>query len=384
MRFLITDLQIQLDGHRLGFINNLMAYAATSTPQHEYLFITNRSQDFTLESPAPHIRVQTLKQAEQLEIDAENKAVKKAHIEWEIICAYARAYQADRVIFMYLDSYQLEIGRNQDLPFKISGIWFSPYSRMEAESDELKDRFQNFITKTRKKYVMRWALKNPQLDKIFILNDEEMPKWLNKDVPRFFTLADPYFEYPALPDYCLRKTYNIPKDHLIFLQFGYMDERKNLENIVRAFNVLPSAQAEKSTLLLIGKFKPGFRSTVENIKSGPYQLIVRDEFVSNEEMESSFAQSDVILRMNIRFFGSSGIIGVAAQHNKPVIASNTGVMAEIVEKYRLGMLVNPYAIDEIAAALSRFHSVEDSLHIDGSKYRNNHDLATFGKTLLQH
>jgi glycosyltransferase involved in cell wall biosynthesis len=384
MRFLITDLQIQLDGHRLGFINNLMAYAATSTPQHEYLFITNRSQDFTLESPAPHIRVQTLKQAEQQEIDAENKAVKKAHIEWEIICAYARAYQADRVIFMYLDSYQLEIGRNQDLPFKISGIWFSPYSRMEAESDELKDRFQNFITKTRKKFVMRWALKNPQLDKIFILNDEEMPKWLNKDVPRFFTLADPYFVYPALPDYSLRKTYNIPKDHLIFLQFGYMDERKNLENIVRAFNVLPSAQAEKSTLLLIGKFKPGFRSTVENIKSGPYQMIVRDEFVSNEEMESSFAQSDVILRMNIRFFGSSGIIGVAAQHNKPVIASNTGVMAEIVEKYRLGMLVNPYAIDEIAAALSRFHSVEDSLHIDGSKYRNNHDLATFGKTLLQH
>jgi glycosyltransferase involved in cell wall biosynthesis len=384
MRFLITDLQIQLDGHRLGFINNLMAYAATSTPQHEYLFITNRSQDFTLESPAPHIRVQTLKQAEQQEIDAENKAVKKAHIEWEIICAYARAYQADRVIFMYLDSYQLEIGRNQDLPFKISGIWFSPYSRMEAESDELKDRFQNFITKTRKKFVMRWALKNPQLDKIFILNDEEMPKWLNKDTPRFFTLADPYFEYPALPGYSLRKTYNIPKDHLIFLQFGYMDERKNLENIVRAFNVLPSAQAEKSTLLLIGKFKPGFRSTVENIKSGPYQMIVRDEFVSNEEMESSFAQSDVILRMNIRFFGSSGIIGVAAQHNKPVIASNTGVMAEIVEKYRLGMLVNPYAIDEIAAALSRFHSVEDSLHIDGSKYRNNHDLATFGKTLLQH
>lgn len=384
MRFLITDLQIQLDGHRLGFMTNLMAYAATATPQHEFLFLTNRSEEFNLESPADHIKTLALTVQEQQSILEESQAVKKAHVEWEIVCRYALDFKADRVIFMYLDSYQLEIGRSQDLPFKISGIWFSPYSRMEAESDDMKARFSNLITKTRKKFVMRWALKNPQLDKIFILNDEEMPKWLNRGTPRFYTLADPYFEYSSIPNYSVRATYNIPDDHLIFLQFGYMDERKNVENIVRAFNVLPKAQAEKSTLLLIGKFKPGFRSQIENLKSGPYQMILRDEFVSNEEMESTFSQADVILRMNIRFFGSSGIIGVAAQHNKPVIASNSGVMAEIVEKYHLGMLVNPYGISEIAAAISRFHTVEDSLHIDGTKYRNNHDLATFGKTLLQH
>lgn len=383
MRFLITDVQIQLDGHRLGFMNNLMAYAAVSTPQHTFLFLTNRSAEFSLESSAENIRTLALTAQEQAEIDAESQAVKKAHIEWEIICRYALDFKAERLIFMYLDSYQLEIGRNQELPFKISGIWFSPYSRMEAESDDLKARFQNFITKTRKKFVMRWALKNSNLDKIFILNDEEMPKWLNQGTERFFTLADPYFEYSSLPNFSLRQTYSIPEGNLVFLQFGYMDERKNLENIVRAFNELPEEQAKKSTLLLIGKFKPGFLAQVENLKAGSYQMIVRDEFVSNEEMESSFAQADVILRMNIRFFGSSGIIGVAAQHNKPVIASNSGVMAEIVEKYHLGMLVNPYDSQEIAAAISRFHTVEDSLRIDGSKYRNNHDLATFGKTLLQ-
>lgn len=30
-------------------------------------------------------------------------------------------------------------------------------------------------------------------------------------------------------------------------------------------------------------------------------MILKDEFVSDEEMESTFAQSDLILRMNINF-----------------------------------------------------------------------------------
>jgi glycosyltransferase involved in cell wall biosynthesis len=383
MKFLITDLQIQLDGHRLGFMQNLMSYVQNHHTSDEFLFLTNRSRAFELNSPAKHIRSLQLTQEEQDQVQAETKPLPIARIEWSIITKYALEFSADRVILMFMDSYQIEIGRTQ-VPFKISGIWFAPYPRIESESNNLGSKFQTWLTRMRKRIVMRTALRNPQLDKIFILNDEEMPKWLNKGVPRFFTLADPYFAYEPLKDYKLREAYGIPEDHLIFLQFGYMDERKNLENIVKAFNQLPENLALKSTLLLIGKFKAGFKEQVERLKSGPFQLIIRDEFVPNAEMESAFAQSDVILRMNVGFFGSSGIIGVAAQHNKPVIASNTGVMAEIVEKYHLGMLVNPYDTQEIADAISRFHTIPDSLSIDGTKYRNNHDLATFAETLLQH
>lgn len=382
MKYLITDLNIKLDGHRFGFMNNLLHYAGENFREDEFVFLTNRSGDFRLESRYAHIRALQLSPREQSAIDADASALKKARVEWEIICKYTADLKTDRVILMFLDSYQAEIGKSKT-PFKISGIWFAPYSRMEAEGSSLSQKAKMLLTKTRKKLTMEWALRNPNLDKIFILNDEEMPGWLNQGETRFYTLPDPYFGYPPVPGYDLRKTYGIPEENLIFLQFGYIDERKNLENIVLAFNALAPETSRKTTLLVIGKFKAGFKDHLLTLKKGEYLMIFRDEFVSDEEMESSFAQSDVILRMNINFFGSSGIIGVAAYHNKPVIASDTGVMAGIVTRYGLGSIVNPYAIQEIAAAVSGFHTQPALRVIDGSRYRTTHDLKAFAKTLLK-
>lgn len=381
MKYLVTDLNIKLDGHRFGFINNLLHYAGENFIEDEFVFLTNRSADFDLKSDYSHVNTIKVSEAEQAILDADISLLKKAKAEWEIIYKYACDCKSERVILMYLDSYQAEIGKSKT-PFKVSGIWFAPYSRMQAENHSLTQRIKLFLTKTRKKLTMSWALRNPNLDKVFILNDEEMPAWLNGSVKRFFTLPDPYFEYPFAEDYNLRKQYKIAKNNLIFLQFGYIDERKNIENILLAFNSLPLEISKKTTLLIIGKIKPGLKERLLELKKKSYQMVLRDEFVSDEEMESSFAQSDVILRMNINFFGSSGIIGVAAQHNKPVIASDTGVMAEIVTKYGLGKIVNPYDINEIAEAVAAFHNNSSSLKIDGSKYRNSHDLKSFAETIL--
>ena len=381
MKYLVTDLNIKLDGHRFGFMNNLMQYAGENFANHEFVFLTNNSKEFLLQSEHAHIQALKLSEAEQAVIDEDVSPLKKAKSEWDIIKKYALKFKTDRVILMFLDSYQAEIGKSKS-PFKISGIWFAPYSRMEAEGNSLSEKVKLFLNKTRKKLTMGWALRNPNLDKVFILNDEEMPAWLNKSEKRFFTLPDPYFEYASIPNYNLRKQYEISDENLIFLQFGYIDERKNIENIVLSFNTLPAKIAVKTTLLVIGKFKPGLKEKLLSLKKGSFQMVFRDEFVSDEEMESSFSQSDVILRMNINFFGSSGIIGVAAQHNKPVIASDTGVMAEIVTKYGLGKIVNPYDISEIAGAVAAFHNNSSSLKIDGSKYRNTHDLKSFAETIL--
>lgn len=381
MKYLVTDLNIKLDGHRFGFMNNLMHYAGEKFVNDEFVFLTNKSSEFELKSNYSHIQTLCLTDSEQGVIDEDVSPLKKAKSEWDIIKKYALKFNTNRVVLMFLDSYQAEIGKSKT-PFKISGIWFAPYSRMEAEGNSLTEKVKLFLNKTRKRFTMAWALRNNNLDKVFILNDEEMPGWLNKSETRFFTLPDPYFEYASIPGYNLRKQYEISDENLIFLQFGYIDERKNIENIVLAFNTLSVEIAAKTTLLVIGKFKPGLKEKLLSLKKGSFQMVFRDEFVSDEEMESSFAQSDVILRMNVNFFGSSGIIGVAAQHNKPVIASDTGVMAEIVTKYGLGKIVNPHDVNEIAGAVTAFHNNSSSLKIDGSKYRNTHDLKSFAETIL--
>jgi glycosyltransferase involved in cell wall biosynthesis len=163
-----------------------------------------------------------------------------------------------------------------------------------------------------------------------------------------------------------------------------MDERKNNENIIAALNNLADEKAKKITLIIIGKFKEGYLQKIKNWipTNSKYQTIIKDEFVSDEEMESTFKQSDVILRMNINFFGSSGIVGQAANHNKPCIVSNNGVMAEQVQKYKLGRIIDPHNVNAIKETIEFYLQNPDERQIDGTNYKKTHDLNTFGSTLL--
>lgn len=375
MKYFITDLNITLNGHKFGFVNNLLHYAGENRPEDEFIFLVNRSPEFRLESRYPHIQVILPTEEEQKALQNQRGLLKKSAAEWALIDREARRYGCQRLILMELDLYQVAIGRSKT-PYKISGIWFRPYSRMEPEGNGLLQKLRFWKSKLQKQQVMKLALRNPALDKIFILNDEQMPAWLNEQ--RFFTLPDPWFDYPMAEGFDLRKHYGIPDDHLILLQFGYADERKNNENIITALNGIPHSYI---TLLIIGKFKPGYEQELQKLKTGPFRMITRDEFISDEEMESTFRQSDVILRMNVNFFGSSGVVGIAARHDKPVVVSDTGVMAELVEKYKLGDVVDPYDPEAIRNTILRY--MQSRPVIDGMAYRETHDLKAFAGTLLE-
>lgn len=381
MKYLITDLNVSLDGHKYGFLDNLMTYAGENKSNDSFIFLTNNSSEFKLKSTYSHIVTLQITAEEQQKINQADGILKKTEEEWKLIKAYTQTHNCNRLILMEIDLYQIEIGKDKS-PFKIAGIWFRPYSRLQAESNAFKARILHFKNKLQKKLIMKWALRNKNLDKIFILNDEEMPKWLNGKTPRFFTLPDPYFKYQQEETFNLRKHYQISEEKLILLQFGFMDERKNNENILTALNSLPENLASKITLLLIGKFKKDYDKELQKLKNGSYQLIMRNEFISNEEMESTFSQSDVILRMNVGFFGSSGIVGIAAHHNKPVIVSNTGVMAELVERYQLGDVIDPYNSEIIKETIVSYLENTQKLKINGEAYRKSHDLKAFAETLL--
>lgn len=375
MKYLITDLNITLNGHKFGFVNNLLHYAGENRPEDEFVFLVNRSADFHLESPYSHIRVIMPSEEEQQMLKNQPGLLKKSAAEWALIDREARRHNCRRLILMELDLYQVAIGRSRT-PYAVSGIWFRPYSRMEPEGKGLLQQIRFLKSKLQKQLVMKLALRNPSLDKIFILNDEQMPGWLNGK--RFFTLPDPWFDYPRAEGFDLRKHYGIPDHHLILLQFGYADERKNNENIVAALNGIPHSDI---TLLVIGRFKPGYEDELKELKTGSFRMITRDEFISDEEMESTFQQSDVILRMNVNYFGSSGVVGIAARYNKPVIVSDTGVMAELVQKYRLGDIVDPYDTGAIREVFLRYR--QSLPVIDGCAYRDTHDIRAFAEVLLE-
>lgn len=382
MKYLIVDLNIKLDGHKYGFVNNLIQYTGQNKKKDSFVFLVNNHPDAKFDNPYDNIKVINISSDEQKQIDNQNRMIRKAEAEWLVMEKYLKQEACEKLVLLELDLYQISIGRRQS-KFSIAGIWFRPYKRLRPEEETILGRINHLKIIAQKKLALKWALRNKGLKNVFILNDNKMPDWHNKaNNPRFFMLPDPHFDYPMLENFHLRKLYNIPENHLTFLQFGYIDDRKNIKNILLAFNQLPESLAKKSTLLIIGKFDPIMSRLINSIKKDTYQLIVRDEFIPDNEMQSTFSQTDVILRMNINYFGSSGIIGIAARHNKPVIASNNGVMAELVEEYQLGSLVDPYNVDEIIKAITRFHTDKASRKVDGSKYAADHTLEKFAETLL--
>jgi glycosyltransferase involved in cell wall biosynthesis len=386
MKYLFVDLNISLDGHKLGFMQNTLNYLAAKNDSNSYAFLANKSADFKIKIPEESKNIEVFySNDEQNElVKKQKRTLQKAKVQWDIISLIAKENLVDHVIMMDLDLYQISIGLSKT-PFSISGIWFRPYLRLQPDNDSLKAKIRCEILKIQKKITVKIALRNKNLKKIFILNDETMPQELRSVSGRFQYLSDPIFPYSQIEGFDLRKQYAIKEDKLILLQFGFIDERKNNENIIKAIQLLADDVASKICLLIIGKFEKDYALKIQKWKgnNAKFQLIMRDEFVSDAEMESTFAQSDIILRMNHTFAGSSGIVGIAASHDKPCIVSDFGVMADQVEKYKLGLIINPNNSKAISDGIMSFYTDKSKLKIDGSAYRNTHDVAAFVETLLK-
>ncbi len=385
MNYLIADLNIKLDGHKYGFVQNIIDYLSEENYPHSFYFLVNKSPEFVLKDPAKeNIRIICLTDAEQSASDLESKLLKKSSLQWQFISAYCSRLEIDRLILMELDLYQVALGRKAS-PFEISGIWFRPHCRSLPEHNTIKDVLKHKLWMIQKEVLIRSALRNRNLQKVFVLNDNKVVDQMNHRChQRFFYLPDPVFDYPHDAGFNVRKAYDIEEGRVVFLLFGYIDERKNVQNIIRALNTLEDKDAEKVCLLIIGKFAPGFQKilTSEFKQEKAYQVVMNDQFVSDSEMESVFEQCDVSLRMNINFFGSSGIIGTAAKYNKPSIVSDFGIVAELTEKYKLGELVDPYSISGIKEKILYFLAGPQNRQIDGQAYYKAHDREAYVKTLL--
>jgi hypothetical protein len=86
--------------------------------------------------------------------------------------------------------------------------------------------------------------------------------------------------------------------------------------------------------------------------------------------------------MIINFFASSGILGMAAKHNKPSIVSNYGVVADLTQEYKLGKIVDPMNTNSLTILFQDFIENQKAWKIDGQPYYHDHNTDAFVGTLL--
>lgn len=286
----------------------------------------------------------------------------------------------DLLLFLDLDQYQLPIFLSS-INVPVTGILFRPHHRIQPSNNSIVSLLSTKLMRLKKIMLERLLLSRGFMKSIFILNDEDGVSYLNKKYKRnnFKYLPDPIFTYGStLLEY--------KKDRYTFLIFGAISERKNISNIIKAFDL--AMLTENSDLLIVGPGESSYQIYLENLIAScknidgyRKKIIIKNEFVTDTEMETYFANTDACLVVYKDFYGSSGLLGRAALHGKKIVGSNVGVISEIIKKYRLGTICDPNNVSDIAYQLSNINSLVIENYA-GNKFYEEHKPDAFLEVLL--
>jgi len=133
------------------------------------------------------------------------------------------------------------------------------------------------------------------------------------------------------------------RNYLLFL--GRIEQRKNIERIVKAFEILKASKVYDGQLVLAGKAGHGFQKIKKTIDKIEFSKdVIMKGYVSDEERLSLIKNADIFLFPSL--CEGFGLPILEAQSVKtPVITSDQGPMDEVAGDENL--LVNPYEVESI-------------------------------------
>jgi len=386
---------ISLDGHRLDYTRYLFEYiqAHPALKQHLHFCLPPETQE-QLSELLDGLTIHYLP-ADLVASTVGTPPLQKSLIEWPYLRdVLLTKHLYTHITFLNIDRFQYIVGSAafRRTNIQSSGIFFQPYPRVWTQMGNVLNSGKAVLKKQRKALQLRWFLRNKHLDKIFILNDQstidKLNALANRETLLFHYLPDPIAEHSYASTESIFERYDLEAGRKIFLLFGTMNAKKNALNIIQSLAEVDEKWHSKITLLILGKANDAYAQQIEQLKlkvlqqHPNLQITFGNHFVYQEERDTAFDQADVILMPYINFYSSSNVLGHAAKFEKPVIAANTGLMEEIVNKNNLGITLNPHDTRAIAQSIESYLEDEATLQTSGQHFVQQHNSTAFAKTLL--
>ncbi len=163
------------------------------------------------------------------------------------------------------------------------------------------------------------------------------------------------FSFPESKEDCRAKL-DIPSEARLLLSFGHLRDNKNLDLILKALVDHP-----ETYLLVAGSEAPSGQAQAATYQEQARALGVDSRcrweiaHISESAAADYFHASDlVMLTYDQSFCSASGVLNVAAQFQKPVIASSgEGPLPELLKRYAIGHWCDPDSAEAISAALAK-------------------------------
>jgi glycosyltransferase involved in cell wall biosynthesis len=270
----------------------------------------------------------------------------------------------------------------------LKDIAFSRLNRCKAKLvGVLSQPFLHYINFTSYQ-TKRWLTKSRYL-KTYIKTFIMCHRSIMGEVLVLDPLAQDYYnlklqtsKFRFLPEYRIlvepisdsRKHFNIPEGRQIILFTGNIARRKGAIEFVKAFQkVLVEHKHLKDQLtvvfagLIMEDVRDTFYKAISELHSvcPNFPILIIDRYLTDDEFITLIAISDLICMPYINFIGSSGILMNAAAWGRPVLASEFGLVGELVRCYNLGIACNTSSVSELARAV--YKAINEFKHIDDER-----------------
>jgi glycosyltransferase involved in cell wall biosynthesis len=173
--------------------------------------------------------------------------------------------------------------------------------------------------------------------------------------PSYKKIAHPVYENfgPAIAKTEARKRLGLTAGKII-LFFGYIRRYKGLHTLIDAMHIVKGSI--DVTLMAVGEFYDNEKDYREHIASLGLDRDVHmiSNYVPNEKVAEYFSAADVVV-LPYNSATQSGIVQIAYNFNKPVIATDVGGLAEVVIDGVSGSIVPPESPQALAEAIIRFY-----------------------------
>ncbi len=140
----------------------------------------------------------------------------------------------------------------------------------------------------------------------------------------------------------------------IILFFGLIRDYKGLDILIEAMNLLKDKIDLK--LIISGEFYSGKEKYLNLIKNYELENKIQlfGNFIPTEEVKYYFSAADVVI-LPYKEATQSGIVQIAMNFKKPVIAANVGGLGEVVIENKTGFIVEKENPEQLAKAILKFY-----------------------------
>ena len=162
-------------------------------------------------------------------------------------------------------------------------------------------------------------------------------------------------------------------DAKVILFFGFIRDYKGLDILLNALALLKNDF--KIKLLIAGEYysnEDKYLKIIENLGIKEDILFFTD-FIPTSEVKYYFSASDCVI-LPYRDATQSGIVQIATNFSKPVIAANVGGLSEVIENGKTGYIVEKENPEALAGAIMKFYienkekEFEENIALEVKKY----------------